>query len=239
MSKALRKVAVIAGAVALVATGIGAAAGVGLLGAGVGGATAASIAATATSVATVASLVGVASSLGAQLTAKKPVAKGSVTDVTIQVDAPQPYMMGRTYSAGVLRYEVGYGGEVNKVKNPYLARVIVYSGCGPIWEIESRQFDYQPISFTSGYYLGFVGAPGQLGETPQASAMVPPYAGMPNWGSDYKLNGQCAVLWNFKFDKDGARFASGVPPYGIVAKGVRVYDPRLDSTYPGLSLIHI
>lgn len=142
-------------------------------------------------------------------------------------------MMGRTYSAGVLRHDVGYGPEIDKVKNPYLGKVVVYSGSGPIQEIEARQFDYQDLSFSSGWYLGWIGAPGQLGETPQPSAMVPPFSGMPGWGSDYKLNGQAAVLWNFKFDKKGKRYASGIPPYGIVAKGVKVYDPRLDSTYPG------
>lgn len=235
MSKTLRTVAIVAGAVALAATGIGL----------VLGPTAAAAAGSAgigtlslTTLATYASVVGAVASIGASLTAKKPPARGSVTDVTIQVDAPQPYMMGRTYSAGVLRHDVGYGPEIDKVKNPYLGKVVVYSGGGPIQEIESRQFDYQPLSFDSGWYFGFIGAPGQLGETPQPAAMVPPFAGMPGWGPDYKLNGEAAVLWNFRFDKKAKRYASGIPPYGIVARGVKVYDPRLDSTYPGGSGSH-
>lgn len=217
MSKTLRTAASIAGAVALVATGVGAIGGVAI----------------ASSIASYASVAATALSVGAQLTAKKPAARGSVTDTVIQVDPAQPYMLGRTYSAGVIRHDVGYGGEVDDVKNPYLGKVVVYSGGGPIQEIESRQFDYQPLSFESGWYFGYVGAPGQLGTTPEAAALVPPLGAMPDWGSAYKLSGQAAVLWNFKFDKKGKRFASGIPPYGIVAKGVRVYDPRFDSTYPG------
>lgn len=224
MSKTLRTVAMVAGAVALVATGVGAIAGAGTIIAGIG---------TAGSIASYASMAATVASLGSQLTAKKPAAKGSVTDVVIQVDPPQPYMMGRTYSSGVIRHEVGYGGEVNDVKNPYLAKVIVYSGAGPIQTIESRQFDYQPIDFGAGWYFGYVGAPGQLGECPESGALTPPFAGMPEWGAEYKLSGQAAVLWNFHFDKKGKKFASGIPPFGIIAQGVRVYDPRFDSTYPG------
>lgn len=225
------------------ATGIGAAAGAGLLGAaGVAGtATVAGLSlGTIATIASVATVVGAVASLGAALTAKKPSARGSVTDVTIAVDPPQPYMMGRTYSAGVLRHDAGYGPEIDKVKNPYLGKVLVYSGSGPIEQIESRQFDYQNIDFSNpaGWYFGWVGAPGQLGQKPEAAGLVPPFAGLPDWGSDYRLNGQAAVLWNFKFDKKAKRYASGIPPYGIIAKGVKVYDPRKDSTYPGGSGAH-
>lgn len=235
MSKVLRTVAVVAGAVALAATGIGLAVGTAAAAtAGSAGIGALSL----TTLATYASVAGGVASIGATLTAKKPPARGSATDVTIQVDAPQPYMIGRTYSAGVLRHDRGYGPKIGDIKNPYLAKVVVYSGCGPIQEIESRQFDYQPVSFSSGYYSGWGGYSEQLGLTPTPTAMVPTYPGLPGWGPDYKLNGQAAVLWNFRFDKKGKRYASGIPPYGIVAKGVKVYDPRKDSTYAGGSGSH-
>ena len=216
MSKPLRTVALVAGAVALAATGIGA----------VVGATAAAAAGSAgigalslTTLATYASVVGTVASIGATLTAKKPSARGSVTDVTIQVDAPQPYMMGRTYSAGVLRHDVGYGGEINDVKNPYLTKVVVYSGGGPIQGIISEQFDYQPIPSGGGWYYGFLNNVRQHGLTPTPAAMVCPFPGLPGWGADYKLNGQAAVMWNFRFDKKSKRYASGIPPYGILAEG--------------------
>lgn len=235
MSKTLRTAAIIAGSVALIATGVGAAAGIGILGSTAAGTAGAATAALAADVALYASVAASTFAIGASLTAKRPPARGSLTDVVVQVDAPQPYMMGRTYSAGVLRHDVGYGGTVDDVKNPYLGKVIVYSGGGPIQEIEATQFDYQTLDYANsgGWYYGFVGAPGQLGATPESAALTPPFAGMPDWGSDYKLSGQAAVLWNMKFDKKGKKFASGIPPFGIIAKGVKVYDPRKDSTYPG------
>lgn len=222
MSKALKTVAIIAGAVALVATGVGAFAAAG-----------SALAATASSVATYASLAAGTASAGAQLTAKKPSAKGSISNILIQTDAPQPYLMGRTYAGGVMRHDVGYGGKVSKVKNPYRGSVVVYSGAGPLQELEARQMDYQTLSFSGGWYFGYVGAPAQLGSTPEPSALPPVWPGMPNWTASHKLSGQAAILWGFKFDKDAKRFASGLPPFGAIWKGVRVYDPRLDSTYPG------
>lgn len=241
MSKTLAKVALIASAVALVATGVGAAAGAGLF-AAAGTATATGITATAASVAAVATAVSAAASIGAALTAKPPPARGSITRTIIQSDAPQPYAMGRTYSGGFVRHQIGYGATLKKVPNPYLGIVTVYSGSGPIEEIESLQVDYQAVGFTGGaaggYFSTFLYADQQIGETPEATALAPFFAGMPGWDSTSKLSGYAAVLWNLKFDKEAKRFASGIPVLGTIVKGVKVYDPRLDSTYPGGSGAH-
>ncbi|MDE0880902.1 MAG: phage tail protein, partial [Sphingomonas bacterium] len=45
--------------------------------------------------------------------------------------------------------------------------------------------------------------------------------------------GKAAIAWNALFDKDGKVFASGLPPLGSIWRGVKAYDPRKDSTYPG------
>lgn len=233
MSGALRKVALIAGAVALVATGVGA----------VVGATAAAAAGSAgigavslTSVATYASLAATVASIGAQATAKKPGAKGSVNSVTIATDAQSPYLIGRTYYGGVLRHDTGYGATLKKVKNPYRGMVIEYSVAGPLEELEGLYLDFQPVTFSgtaaTGYYATYLYRDFRLGLTSE-TALVPYWAGMPNWTADHKLSGKAAVLWNLKFDKDAKRFASGVPIQGAVWKGVKCYDPRKDSTYPG------
>ncbi|MES2173840.1 MAG: hypothetical protein V4523_07820 [Pseudomonadota bacterium] len=239
MSGTLRKVALIAGAVALVATGVGAAAGAGVFGAagvGAAGTVAGVSTATISSIATYASLAATVASVGAQVTAKKPGAKGSVNSVTIDTDALAPYLMGRTYYGGVLRHDVGYGATLNKVKNPYRGMVIVYSVAGPLEGLEGQYLDYQQIPFSgsaaTGYYAGFLYRDFRLGQTPD-TALAPFWAGMPNWGADYKLSGKAAILWNLKFDKKAKRFASGVPIQGAVWKGVKCYDPRKDSTYPG------
>lgn len=233
MSKTLTKVALIAGAVALVATGVGA----------VVGATAAAAAGSAgigavslTSLATYASIAATVASIGAQVTAKKPAAKGSVNSVTIDTDALAPYLIGRTYYGGVLRHDVGYGATLNKVKNPYRGMVMVYSVAGPVGGLEGVYLDYQLIPFAgtaaTGYYSGFLYRDFRLGLTPD-TALTPNWAGMPRWGSAYGLSGKAAILWNLKFDKKAKRFASGVPIQGAVWKGVKCYDPRKDGSRPG------
>lgn len=229
MSKGIVKaIGFVAGAVAVVASG-GAALGLGLA---LGGAVipAATIAAGATLIAGVANI-------GLQLTAntRAPPARGSITQILIQPNAPQPYLMGESYSAGVLRHDVGYGATLNKVPNPYRGMVVVYSGGGPLQELVSLQTDFAPVS---SWFSGYLATDSQLGAKPESDALSPPFGAMPGWGSSYKLSGQAAVLWNFKFDKDGKRFASGLPVFGAVWKGVKVYDPRLDSTYPGGSGSH-
>tara|TARA_R110000782_G_scaffold167129_10_gene259376 strand:+ start:10565 stop:13753 length:3189 start_codon:yes stop_codon:yes gene_type:complete len=226
MAKVLKTVAIVAAAVALVATGVGAFAAAGT-----------ALASTAATVATVASVVATAATIGANLLYKPPPARGSVNQIIVEREAPRPYMIGRTYSGGVLRHDTGYGATLKKVPNPYRGMVIVYSGVGPIQEIEQLQLDYSYDGFTSGahpgYYNGYLWATTQLGSNPQAAVLTPNFAGMPDWGASHKLSGHAAALWNLKFDKDAKRFASGLPRMGLLGKGVKVYDPRADSTYPG------
>jgi hypothetical protein len=93
------------------------------------------------------------------------------------------------------------------------------------------QFDFGPIT---SYYNGFYGIDSQLGARPESTALVPPLnAPATNWTSAHKLSGNAAIGWNFLFDKDGKRYASGVPVTGAIWDGNYVYDPRLDSTRPG------
>lgn len=173
----------------------------------------------------------------AQVTAKKPPAQGSVTQILIQSASPTPYLVGETYYGGVMRHDVGYGGKVGKVQNPYSGSVIVYSGCGPVDGLVNMYADFLTVPFSgnaaTGYYAGFMYRDYQLGETPEATALTPQWSGMPGWSTAHKLSGKAAILWGMKFDKDGKIYASGAPQLGAVWRGVRVYDPRLDDTYPG------
>lgn len=222
MSKVLKVVAVVAAVVAIAATGGAALAGSGtFLGMSAG---------TLTTIAGIASAVSATASFGAQAFAKPPPAKGAINQLIVQTDAVHPYVMGRTYFGGVLRHAASYGPTINKVPNPYLSRVVVYSGAGPIDGFESFQVDY---GYIGSYYNGWLSTSSQLGLCPEATALTAGWAGFPNWSSSHKLSGQAAAMWNFKFDKDGKVFASGLPQTGAVLRGVKVYDPRLDSTYPG------
>lgn len=189
--------------------------------------------------AAIASLVAAGAEVGAALTTKRPPARGAVNSIVVAAEPPAPYLMGRTYTGGILRHDTAWGGKVGKVQNPYRGMVTTYSVAGPVDALEDLYFDFEPIPATAGaatgYYAGFLYYDSQLGATPEGTALASygPWGAMPGWGASSGLSGKAAVLWNLKFDKDGKRFASGVPQMGAVWRGVKVYDPRLDSTYPG------
>lgn len=169
------------------------------------------------------------SSIGAQVLTKPPPARGSVTQLIVDPNAPQPYVMGGSHFAGVLRHRAGYGGTVDKVPNPYLFDAVVYSGAGPVESISPR-IDFGAVP---SWYSGYLYTDTQLGACPESNALSPHWAGTPGWGSAYKLSGQAAIGWSYKFDKKGKKFANGLPVTGAYLEGVKVYDPRLDSSFPG------
>lgn len=178
-----------------------------------------------------------------QITAPRPVARGGVTQVIVEAEPPRPYMVGESYSEGVLRHRVGYGDKLDRVENPYLLEVKTFSGVGPVEALVKEQFDYADIG---EYYTGvspfidvYYASDSQLGARPEAAALVPPMdADAPGWTADHKLSGYAAIASNYLFDKDGKRFASSYPKHGAIWKGEKAYDPRFDSTYPGGSGTH-
>lgn len=190
----------------------------------------------------IAAAVAVVANVATAVMAKKPPARGSVNNILITPEAPSPYLIGRTYSGGVLRYDNSWGGKVGKVQNPYRAMVTVYSVAGPVDSLEGLYADFSSIPTSggaaTGYYANFLWVDSQLGARPESNQLAAHWAGQPSWGSTSKLSSKAAISWSLLFDKDGKRFASGVPQLGAVWKGVKVYDPRLDSTYPGGSGSH-
>lgn len=217
MSKVLKTIGTVAGVVASVAALIPGGQGVALI----------------------AGAVSAVTNVGAALTAKKPfnAATGSSTDLKIGADMPTPYIMGDgVYYTGNRVHQVGYGGTVDEVANPYAVMVDIYSGVS-CRALVATYADFTPITFSGtaavGWFSGFLYRSSQLGATPEPAALAGQWAGIPNWGADYKLSGKAAILWSAKFDKRGERFSSGLPRFGAEWDGVSVYDPRQDSTWPG------
>jgi hypothetical protein len=144
-----------------------------------------------------AAIVAVVANVGAALTQTKPPAQGGVTEVRIGPNLPTPYAMGRTYCGGNRMHDVGYGGTVSDVKNPYRAIVDVWS-LGPVQSIEAYQADFTTIPFSgtaaTGYYANFLYLSKQLGALPEASALTGNWGTIPSWGSSSKLSGKCAGL---------------------------------------------
>lgn len=227
MAKALRTIAVVAGAVALIATGIGA----------IGGATfaATALGGTIATIGTWAGVIAGVAGIGAQLLTKPPPARGSVTETIIDVNPPSPYGMGEGYFGGVLRHKVGYGPTLKKVPNPFLFEAVALCVAGPIAGPIVPQVDFGPVT---GYYSGWLATDTRLGQRPDTALTAPLQANPTGWSTNHRLSGVAAIAWNHKFDKDGKVYASGLPTRGVVAKWALCYDPRKDSTRPGGSGPH-
>ena len=214
MSSFLRSVGKVAGVVALVATPFSPA------------------------IAAAAGIVSAVATTGSRILAKPPPARGQVNNRIIGANNPQPYLMGRAYTGGVQVHDVGYGGEVNDVQNPYRLIAAVVSCCGPIKSIGPTLANFTTVSFSggeaTGYYNDYWWRDEQLGARPEAGALTPNFSGAPNWGSSYKLSGYAAVLHSLMYSKKARRFAGGqIPIIGQVPEGVMAYDARLDSSVPG------
>ena len=188
-------------------------------------------------VSAIAGAVGAVAGTVAQMTAKKPPARGSPNLITIGANQPMPIVFGETYIGGNKVHEVGYGGRVDKVDNPYKFEAIVHSGCGPVKGFTGLFADFAAVALAgtaaTGYFAGFLYADQQLGLRPESNQLLPNWAGAPDWGASHKLSGYAATGLSLKFDKDGKVFASGEPQWGVTLQGVKAYDARLDSTYPG------
>lgn len=235
MSGFARKVALVAGVVALAATGVGAGLAVAGFGAGLGIAGVGSFAAIASTAATIS---GVASFASGAL-AKAPPARGSATSTSIGTDQPMPYLIGETYYGGSREHQTGYGPTIDKVPNPYALMVDVYSGAGPVQGLVDCQAEFASLGIpaagggASGYASGFLWAAVQRGAVPESAALAAHWGGAPGWGADYRLSGYAAIAWSLLFDRKGKVFASGVPQLGAIWRGQLAWDPRQDSTFAG------
>lgn len=196
-------------------------------------------------VAAIAGAVAAVSGTLAAITAGPPAAVGQVQGFLIGANQPLPYLIGEAYTEGVEVHRVGYGAEVDDVKNPYafLARVI--SCCGPIESMGPTLVNFEAQSFTgsvgsvrpaTGYYDGYLWIDEQLGARPESDQLKTPSGwGIPtNWSTAHKASSFAAVGWSLRWSKKGKRWPGGqIFPLGKVPQGVKVYDPRADSTFPG------
>ena len=245
--KVIRTAAIIVGAVVAAVTIVGAVAGVA---AGVGiaagvSAAAGAIGLSAAALSTIGLVAGLVAS-GAQMAIgpPKPSVTGSPLQFKLDPQAPVPYIIGRAPNAGNIVHRVAFGPELNAVENPFQIFVSVAS-VGPIDGLDGFSVDQAAVTFdgsgatTTAAYMReadpFMWMKSQNGALPEASALsLPsPVNIIPQWGASSKLSGLAAYIWGLRFNKQGKIYASGVPQPLPVWRGVKVYDPRLDSTYPG------
>lgn len=234
--KVVKTAAIVVGAVALAATGIGAvaglAAGIGVAsGVGFGLGTLATLTGVSASVfgtAALATGVGLAMSL-----LPKPSQGGSQTKWKADQYAGYPYVMGRTLVSGNLAAKRGSGGS-----NPYQHFLTILSIC-TIFAIEATFATRTTLNIgangtpVSGFYRERIWQRSQLGLCPEPQAMQPWVGVFPGWSDQHKLSGLAATLVTMLYDASGKNQLTTEPQMAWIVQGVLVYDPRLDSTYPG------
>lgn len=224
MAKIVKTAALVIGAVALVATGIGALAAPALAGT-------VTVAGVSTG-----TLLGVSAGLGVvgTLLTKKPnMPANDPNKWKADPFAGIPYVVGRTMTAGNIVYRRTHGN-----KNKYETFGTILSGAGPVQSIDTFFANRTTVRFGAGGaaigdYNGLLWQRQQLGQCPEPDALVPPVAGAPGWTAASKLSGYAATLMTLSFDSKGKTTFTSEPTPAWILHGVKVYDPRLDSTYPG------
>lgn len=166
-------------------------------------------------------------------------AAGRPFEFVIDPDGPIPFAAGRIGVAGSVIHRDTFGPDLMFYGIP-----AVLSGAGPITAIETVKADDYPMAFDANggattepyrqeFYFRSV-----LGEQPAPLALSTPAglkngAKLPGWGAAHKLSGKAAFLMVMAENSKGSAFPTGEVKPLVTLRGLKVYDPRQDSTYPG------
>ncbi|RYM07992.1 hypothetical protein EWH12_17815 [Sphingobium cupriresistens] len=242
MSGFMRKAALVIGAVALIASTAGLAAPA-LAATATTAATAGGVAdisaATLAAIGTYGGLAaGVLSAVSAAI-APGISSQGSATSFQTNPQSGLPYAIGRTRMSGLRIYADTNTRPGYTKFNDLLWFGALLSIGGQIEQIERFTIDNEVVTFDGGgnaigAYHDYQGQKLHMGG-PQASALALTLGGgaAPGWTSQHRLSGIAHAMWALRYNKQGEMYGAGAPEPAWIGKWVRVYDPRLDSTYPG------
>ncbi|MGO4167868.1 phage tail protein [Novosphingobium sp. YAF33] len=242
MAKMLKTAGIVVAAVALVAMTAGAAAP-----AVVGSATAAASAggvagvsaATLTAIGAYGGLAASVLTAAASATAPGVTSQGTATKFQTNPQSGLPYAMGRTRMSG-LRFFAATNTRPGYTKfNDLLWFGALLSIGGPIGGIEEFKADGEVVTFDAsgnavGNFRDYMAQKVHLGG-PMSTALNLSLGGgtAPGWTAQHKLSGITHAMWCLRYNKQGEMYGAGAPEPAWIGKWVKVYDPRLDSTYPG------
>lgn len=239
MSGFMRKAALVVGAVALVAATAGAAAPLlapGMAGtAGIAGVSAATL----TAIGTYGGLAAGVLTAISTATAPGMSSQGSQTSFTTNPQSGLPYAMGRTRMSGLRIYAKTNTRPGYTKFNDLLWFGALLSIGGAIGGIEKFTADNEIVTFDAsgnaiGDYHDYQAQRIHLGGQ-QTSALDLTLGGgsAPGWTTAHKLSGITHAMWCLRYNKQGEMYGAGAPEPAWIGNWVKVYDPRLDSTYPG------
>ncbi len=226
MAKALKTVAIVAGAAALVIATGGAAAGIGL-----------SLATSFAGVSAGALLASSAlASTAAALLTKAPKVPAAQTDrLTAQVDprAFRKTVLGQTAMPVDIRYE-----EWSGTDQEYCDWIVCHAshaidGIEEIWL--NTELAWSQTTGVTRKYLGYFSVPNIVLEGSPTNAFT---FASGRWNGSTRLTGCAYSRFRFKVTGNGKKatspFSSGIPSrITVIGRGAKLYDPRRDSTVPG------
>ncbi|MFZ2996293.1 phage tail protein [Sphingobium sp.] len=226
MAKVIKTAALVVGAVALVATGVGA---IGLAGIA-GAATVAGISAS-----TLFLVAGGLSVAGALLT-KQPSVPSSMSDrlnATIDPKAFRKTWLGSTAGPVDVRYVEWFGNDQERCGWIVAHASHAIEGVDEIWFDD--ELAWTAAGGTQGKYNGYFWVRYQ---TLEGSAANVTSFGSGKWNGSHRLTGCAWSLFEFKVTGNSKKaespFSGGLPSrITIIGRGGKLYDPRRDSTVPG------
>lgn len=165
-------------------------------------------------------------------------AGGRPVDWTLDPNGPIPFALGRVGVAGSAISKATFGPD----KMNYGA-VSVISGAGPIDAYESYTADDLLVTFDQNgkcvtpEWNGELFRVQSLGNQPDAWLRTPiglkNNSTLPNWTASHRASGKALSFHVMVENSKGTAFPNGEIKPRIVVRGLKCWDPRKDSTYPG------
>ncbi len=204
------------------------------------------MAATAAKAAMVATLKSVAISvvknlaIAAAMSALQPQvgAAGRTFEWTLDPDGPIPFAAGRVGVAGSAVHRKTFGPDLM-----YYGFVSIISGAGPIDGYETFRGDDEFVTFdaagkaVTSQWTGEMWMQRSLGYQPDTALPSPSglkhNATLPMWSGSHRLSGKAGYMLVLGENSKRSAYPTGEPKPLHVVRGLKGWDPRRDSTYPG------
>ncbi|MDQ7019869.1 MAG: phage tail protein, partial [Robiginitomaculum sp.] len=156
--------------------------------------------------------------------------RGRAIELSTDPNAPVGVAYGRTAVAGSMVFQ-----DVTN-QNQDLSIIIALSNAGPIDAIEEVRLDDAPVTVdwatgnVSGKYAGYMRFEKRLGNNTEAAYSL---SGISSYWSATATGENVANVWWALGWKDDL-WTTGIPSALFVVRGIKVYDPRKDSTAGGV-----
>lgn len=193
-----------------------------------------------------ASAIAAGASAIAQLTAKPPASTAPPREFVTGVDQPLQMVLGRMMTRGNQIHEEAGGPTIDDIPNPWLHQTFVLSACGPVEAVEAIYANDNPTTWDrtpnrgghESHFEDYARADWHTGGT---GATLDPFqwegpgkrTNLDIWQLGWRTSGLSALQVSQRLDDKETHFRNGPADWSAILKGVRAYDPRHDSTYPG------